>query len=53
MHDAAITCVHKLSQARLSSFMPTSTAMSLGLALQSNLSIEVGMSDDSVAWPTG
>ena len=26
MHDAAITCVHKLSQARLSSFMPTSTA---------------------------
>jgi len=25
-------------------------AMSLGLALQSNLSIEVGMSDDSVAW---
>ena len=25
-------------------------AMSLGLALQSNLSIEIGMSDDSVAW---
>lgn len=25
-------------------------AMSLGLALQSNLSVEVGMSDDSIAW---
>jgi MFS transporter, PAT family, beta-lactamase induction signal transducer AmpG len=27
-------------------------AMSLGLALQSNLSVEVGMDDDSVAWLT-
>lgn len=35
--------------ALLFSLLPAG-AMSLGLALQSNLAVEVGMSDDSVAW---
>jgi PAT family beta-lactamase induction signal transducer AmpG len=55
MHEFAVEAFRSFLGTRgafgglLFSLLPAG-AMSLGLALQSNLAVEVGMSDDSVAW---